>query len=123
MDIPLSVVALVQLLSCAQHFCDPMACSVPGPSIHGVFQARILEWVAISFSKGSSDLGIGPPYLHWQVDSLPLSHQGRDLPLIRLKEIFIQLKNDVSLLSIKFLPTRTQKKFFKFFYIYCQYIF
>ena len=29
-------------------FCDPMDCSLPGSSIHGIFQARILEWVAIS---------------------------------------------------------------------------
>ena len=34
--------------------CDPMDCSPPGSSIHGVFQARIREWVAISFSRGSS---------------------------------------------------------------------
>ena len=34
--------------------CDSMDCSPPGPSIHGTFQARILEWVAISYSRGSS---------------------------------------------------------------------
>ena len=34
--------------------CDPMDCSLPGSFIHGVFQARVLEWVAISFSRGSS---------------------------------------------------------------------
>jgi len=34
--------------------CDPMDCSPPGSSIHGILQARILEWVAISFSRGSS---------------------------------------------------------------------
>ena len=34
--------------------CDPVDCSPPGSSVHGAFQARILEWVAISFSKGSS---------------------------------------------------------------------
>ena len=34
--------------------CDPMDGSLPGSSIHGVFQARILEWFAISFSRGSS---------------------------------------------------------------------
>ena len=34
--------------------CDPMDCSPPGSSIHGIPQARILEWVAISFSRGSS---------------------------------------------------------------------
>ena len=31
--------------------CDPMDCSLPGSSVHGIFQARILEWVAIAFSK------------------------------------------------------------------------
>jgi len=36
--------------------CDPMDCSPPGPSVHEIFQARILEWVAISFSRGSSQL-------------------------------------------------------------------
>ena len=38
--------------------CDPMDCSLPGSSVHGIFQARVLEWVAISFSRGSS----GPRY-------------------------------------------------------------
>ena len=34
--------------------CDPMDRSPPGSSIHGIFQARVLEWGAISFSSGSS---------------------------------------------------------------------
>ena len=34
--------------------CDPMDCSLPCSSIHGIFQARVLEWVAIAFSRGSS---------------------------------------------------------------------
>ena len=33
---------------------DPIDCSLPGSSVHGILQARILEWVAISFSRGSS---------------------------------------------------------------------
>ena len=33
---------------------DPMDCIPPGSSVHGIFQARILQWVAISFSRGSS---------------------------------------------------------------------
>ena len=36
--------------------CNPMDCSLPGSSVHGIFQARILEWVAIFFSRGSSQL-------------------------------------------------------------------
>ena len=34
--------------------CDPMDCSLPGSSIHGILQAKILEWVAIPFSRESS---------------------------------------------------------------------
>ena len=34
--------------------CDPMDCSLPGLSVPGIFQARVLEWVAVSFSRGSS---------------------------------------------------------------------
>ena len=34
--------------------CDPLGCSLPGSSVHGIFQAIILEWIAISFSRGSS---------------------------------------------------------------------
>ena len=34
--------------------CHPVICSLPGSSVHGIFQARVLEWVAISFSRGSS---------------------------------------------------------------------
>ena len=39
--------------SCAT-LCDPMDCSPPGSSVHGIFQARVLDWVAISFSRVSS---------------------------------------------------------------------
>ena len=34
--------------------CDPMDCSLPDSSVHGIFQARVLEWIAISSSRGSS---------------------------------------------------------------------
>ena len=42
--------------------CDPMDCSLSGYSIHGIFQARVLEWVAISFSnyvEGNTYVGTG----------------------------------------------------------------
>ena len=45
-----------QSLSCVQHFCEPMGFSLPGSSVHGILQARILQWVAISSSRGSSQL-------------------------------------------------------------------
>ena len=43
----------VKLLSRVR-LCDPIDCSLSGSSVHGIFQARVLEWIAISFSRGSS---------------------------------------------------------------------
>ena len=54
--------------------CDPVDCGLPGSSVHGTLQARILEWVAISFSRGSSthsDLGIELRSPALQADDLP----------------------------------------------------
>ena len=62
---------------CAQSrltLCNPLDCSMPGSSVHGIFQARTLEWVAISFSGGSSLPKPTSPAL--QADLLLLSHQG-----------------------------------------------
>ena len=47
-------VVLVLLAQLCQALCDAMDCGPPGSSVHEIFQARILEWVAISFSRGSS---------------------------------------------------------------------
>ena len=41
-------------LSRVRLFATPWDCSLPGSSVHGIFQARVLEWVAIAFSRGSS---------------------------------------------------------------------
>ena len=51
--------------------CDPMVCSPPGSSAHGILQARILEWVAIPFSGNLPDLWIKPGSCALQADSLP----------------------------------------------------
>ena len=40
--------------------CDPMNCSPPGSSVHDTLQARILEWIGISFSRDLPDPGIEP---------------------------------------------------------------
>ena len=40
--------------------CDPSDCSLPGSSVHGIFQARVLEWGAIAFSRGSYPLRTWP---------------------------------------------------------------
>ena len=49
-----------KLLQSYPTLCKSMNCSLPGSSVHGSLQARILEWVAISSCKGSSDSGIEP---------------------------------------------------------------
>ena len=50
--------------------CNPMDCSPPGSSIHGILQARILEWVAISFSRDLPNPGIEPRSPTLQADAL-----------------------------------------------------
>jgi len=53
--------------------CSPMGCSPPGAPVHWNFQARTLEWAAISFSRGSSQpRDLNCSLLHGQADSLPL---------------------------------------------------
>ena len=47
------IVVVVVVKSCLT-FCNPMDYSLPGSSVYGVSQARLLEWVTISFSRGSS---------------------------------------------------------------------
>ena len=51
--------------------CDPMNCSPPGSSIYGIFQARILEWVAISFSGDLPNPGTEPRSPALRADSKP----------------------------------------------------
>ena len=56
---------------------DPMDCSPPGSSVHGILQVRILEWVAVPFSRGSSQPRDQPqvPCVGRQI-LYPLHHQG-----------------------------------------------
>ena len=51
--------------------CNPMDCSPPGSSVHGIFQARVLEWVAIALTQGSN-----PGFQHCIQTLYRLSHQG-----------------------------------------------
>ena len=61
--------------------CDPMDCSQPDSSVHGILQARILEWVATPSSRGifpnrGSNLHL-LHLLHWQAGSLPSAPPGK----------------------------------------------
>ena len=84
--IPLSVYVLVAQ-SCLT-LCDPMDCSQPSSSIHGVLQARILKWVTILFSRGFS----------WPRDRTQVSCiAGRFLTVWAAREVRkISLKEDLN---------------------------
>ena len=66
---------------------DPTDYSLPGSTVHGILQARVLEWVAMPSSRGSSqprDRTCVSCLPHWQVGSLPLAPPGKSLyPLDR----------------------------------------
>ena len=63
-------------------FCDSVDHSPPGSSVHGILQARVLEWVPISSSGNLPDPGIEPVSSAWQADSFPLNHQGSPSPCL-----------------------------------------
>ena len=57
------VCVCVRACMCAEScltLCSPMACGPPGSSVHGILQVGILQWVAISFSRGSSGSRVKP---------------------------------------------------------------
>ena len=70
--------------------CNPRNCSPPGSSVHGILQARILEWVAMPSSRGSS-LPRDPTrvscLLHWQEGSLPLTPPGKIFEISQLVDL------------------------------------
>ena len=82
---------------------DPMDCSLPGSSIHGISQEIILEWSSISFCPAK---GIFPTEgwnfqcWHWQVNSLPLSLQGSHIKYIYIDLIYFTLLCSFSLLPL-----------------------
>ena len=67
----------VKSLQSHSTLCNPMDCSLPGSSVQGIFQARIVEWVAMPSSRASSQPSdqthITLYHLHWKVGSLPLA--------------------------------------------------
>ena len=73
-----------KLLQSCLTLCEPLDCSPPGFSVYGILQARILEWVAMPSSRGSSwTQGSNPPLLQTlpcQMGSLPLIPPGKASP-------------------------------------------
>ena len=91
--------------------CDPLDCSPPGSSVHGILQARTLEWVAVPFSRGSSQ-----PRDRTQISRVAggfftaerilyqLSYEGSPLSLIFLLDIFAPRSFSVPLLPSGLAP-------------------
>ena len=75
------------LLQLCLTLCDPMDCSLPGSSVHGILQSRVLEWVAIPFFRGSSQpRDQNRVSLHWQAGSL-LAPPGKPISLcVKMQE-------------------------------------
>ena len=88
------------LQSCLTH-CNPMDCTPPGSSVHGILQARILESVAIPFSRGSSQSRDQTRSPALQADSLPFEPPGKIFPTVWQKET----KNELS----KHIPKETYR--------------
>ena len=82
-----------KLLQSCLTLCDPMDCSPLGSSVHGILQAKILEWVAISFSRESSQhQGSNQSLLyllHWQAGSLPLTPPGQKTNMLGSNFYFV----------------------------------
>ena len=96
---------MVKIAQLCLTLCDPMDCGLPGSSIHVIFQAIVLEWIVISFSRELPTQGsnLGLPHCRQTVNCL--SHQGS---LIRCVQIAIclggQVKDCTILISLSF-PT------------------
>ena len=72
-----SAVFCCQVALLCLSLCNPMGCSPPSSSVHGILQARILQWYShFLLQRIFLTQGLIPHLLHWQVDSLPLSHLG-----------------------------------------------
>ena len=104
-----TLLSVLLLQGCCQHFpggplikrrkwkslshvqlCDPMDCGPPVSSVHGILQAKILEWIAIPFSRGSFNPGMEPRSPPLQADSYRLSYREEDplgFPLKKWSEV------------------------------------
>ena len=70
-------VSMCSVVQSCLTLCDPMDCNPPGSSVHGIFHARIQDWVAIPFSRGFSQSRDWTRSPTLQVDSLPAQPQGK----------------------------------------------
>ena len=74
----MTLILCVYAQSCPT-LCNSMDCSPPGSSVHGISQARTLEWVPFLPPGDLPDLGLNLCLLYWQAKSLPLSYLDRGM--------------------------------------------
>ena len=92
--------------------CNPRDRSPPGSSIHGILQARILEWVAISSSRGLPKPRIEPEslqLLHWQAGSLPTEPPGKLLHLPQFFGLEMLCTHKTQVLGASFMKTESKR--------------
>ena len=80
---------------CMLSLCNSMDCSPPGPSVHGILQARILEWAAVSSSRGPSRLRMGtvPPALAGEFFTAAPPGKPHGEPLFAVKALSLALRD------------------------------
>ena len=92
--LPVGLLCPAKSLQLYPTLCNPVACSPPGSSVCGILQARIVEWVALPSSRGSSwPKGSNQRLLHLlhgQVDSLPLVPSGKPMGYVLSVNYLIQ---------------------------------
>ena len=99
--------------------CNPVDCSPPGSSVHGILQGRILVWVAEASSRGSSrPRDQTRIFLHWRADSLPLNHLGRHT-LFDFQFLDHESSVNVSLLPVTLHIVSIQLRFLHFWVTLC----
>ena len=79
------------------NLCNPVNCNLPGSSVGGIFQARVLQWIAISFSRESSPQGTEPGSPALQADALPSEPPGKPTTMqnITAKNVHVLIKKKI----------------------------
>ena len=87
--------------------CNPMDCSPPGSSVHGILQTGVLEWVAVPSARGSPSPGSNPHllcFLCWQADSLPLHRCHFGSPKCKVVPVCLNASSVTSVVSDSLRP-------------------